>query len=156
MSTPNARHSVPVLIVEDNSMSRAALTWLLKELGFDPVAVGDLASAREALALATPRILILDLMLPDGFGTELLAQVRREGRDIKVAVVTAVTDAIKLEEVTALKVDAVFGKPMDIDDFDDWLVKQLATFSLDASPGSMRRQEISSSERLCKSLEVAR
>ena len=32
---------VSVLIVEDDSTSRKALTWLLKELGFDPVVVGD-------------------------------------------------------------------------------------------------------------------
>jgi DNA-binding NarL/FixJ family response regulator len=92
-----------------------------------------LASAREILARQTPQILILDLALPDGNGIDLLAEVRRARRPITVAVVTGVTDKLKLHEVTAWKPDAIFGKPVDVDDFDDWLVKQLSTFALTAS-----------------------
>ena len=121
---------IVVLIIEDDSISRSALAWLLKELGFESIAVGDVASGREVLSRMTPQILILDLMLPDGSGVDLLTEIRREQRPITVAVVTAVTDQLRLHEVTSLKPDAIFGKPVDVDDFDDWLVKQLSNFAL--------------------------
>lgn len=124
---------ITVLIVEDDSISRSALAWLLEELGFHPVAVGDLAAARQILATLTPHILILDLVLPDGSGTDLLAEIRRARRPITVAVVTGLTDQLKLHEVTAWKPEAIFGKPVDVDDFDDWLVKQLSNFALTTS-----------------------
>jgi two-component system response regulator QseB len=124
-----------VLIVEDDSVSRTALNWLLADLGFDPIAVGTLAEARKALALTNPNIVILDLMLPDGDGTSLLASIRNARLPIKVAVVSAVTDQLRLHEITALGPDALFGKPLDLDDFDDWLVKQLSDFSLSVRDG---------------------
>jgi DNA-binding response OmpR family regulator len=123
-------HRNSVLIVEDDSISRAALTWLLKDLGFRPVMAEDLTSARLYLARHTPDIVILDLMLPDGDGTELLAEIRRDKKPIKVAVVTAVTDRLRLHEVTALSPDALFGKPIDLEDFDAWLVKLLSEFAM--------------------------
>ena len=97
---------------------------------------------RKVLSRMSPQILILDVMLPDGLGTELLADIRAEGRAMTVAVVTAVTDPVELAEITALKVDAIFGKPMDIDDFDHWLVKQLANFAMDAARNPPRNRSV--------------
>lgn len=114
---------VPVLVVEDDAASRKTLVVLLKRLNFAAEAVADLASARQHLANSAPKILILDLMLPDGDGTELLAEIRRAQRPITVAVVTGVSNQLKLHEVTAWKPDALFGKPIDIADFKDWLAK---------------------------------
>ena len=115
--------SVPLLIVEDDPMSRKALMALTRKMKFDAEAVPDLASARRHLAEKTPAILILDLMLPDGDGTELLAEIRRAKLPIIVAVVTGVSNQLKLHEVTAWKPDALFGKPIDVADFEDWLTK---------------------------------
>lgn len=120
------KQEIEVLIVEDDRSSRAALKTLLKSLQFKPLAVADLASARKELARSTPKILILDLMLPDGNGTDLLAEIRQAKKAIRVAVVTAVTDTLRLHEVTAWNPEALFGKPIDVADFDDWLVKQRA------------------------------
>jgi DNA-binding response OmpR family regulator len=128
-----------VLIVEGDSISRAALRWLLEDLGFEAVAVSDLAGARQAIARKTPEILILDLNLPDGDGIDLLAEIRAARSAVVVAIVTGITNSLKLHEVTALKPDALFGKPIDIDDFDNWLVKQLANFAL-ASTGKRTLQ----------------
>jgi DNA-binding response OmpR family regulator len=133
MAGDENRIPTKVLIVEDDSISRAALQWLLEDLGFAPVSVGDLAGAREYLSRITPEILILDLSLPDGDGTEILCEIRAAKRPIVVAVVTGITNTLKLHDVTALKPEALFGKPVDIDDFDDWLVKQLANFAMAAS-----------------------
>jgi DNA-binding response OmpR family regulator len=130
-----------VLVVQEDSISRSALAWLLKELGFQSIVAGDLAAAREVLGTTTPQVLILDLMLPDGNGTELLAEIRRAHWPITVAVVTGVTDQLKLHELMAWKPDAIFGKPLDVHDFDDWLVKQLSNFALASLRESQEKHE---------------
>jgi CheY-like chemotaxis protein len=119
---------VVVLLVDHDSSDRSALAWLLNELGFHPIVAGDLATARKVLGKTTPQIMILNLMLPDGNAIDLLAEIRRAGRSITVAVMTAVTPELKLQELMPLKPDAIFGYPVDIDDFDDWLVKHLSNF----------------------------
>ena len=128
-----------LLVVEDDSISRSALAWLLKELGFQPLVAGDMPAARDVLGTTTPQVLILDLVLPDGNGIDLLAEIRRAHRPITVAVVTGVTDQLKLHEVMAWKPEAVFRKPLDVDDFDNWLVKQLSNFALAVSRESQEK-----------------
>lgn len=62
-----------------------------------------------------PEWLLLDLMLPDGDGEEVLTQVRSRHMPIKVAVLTGVTDRDRLDRVNSLKPDLVLIKPIDPD-----------------------------------------
>jgi CheY-like chemotaxis protein len=113
-----------VLIVEPDSSNQLALVGLLKKLGLQSTVVTNLEAARKSLATTTPRIMILNLKLPDGNGIGLLAEIRRAKQPITVAVVAALTQQLNLNELMALKPNAVFGNPVDVDDFEDWLVKQ--------------------------------
>jgi DNA-binding response OmpR family regulator len=109
-----------VLVVEDSPESYAALARLLRHVGYEAVGAATLAQAQELLH-TMPRYLILDLMLPDGNGKDLLAQIRREKLGIKVAVLTAVDDKPALREVAALEPDALFCKPVDVPQLLAWL-----------------------------------
>ena len=134
---------ITVLIVEDDSISRSALAWLLQRTwDFNPLPWEIWRRHGKCWPKMTPQIMILDLMLPDGNGIELLAEIRNTRRSITVAVVSGVTDQLKLHELTALKPDAIFGKPVDVDDFDDWLVKQLSSFALTDFPRATEETRI--------------
>jgi DNA-binding response OmpR family regulator len=61
-----------------------------------------------------PEWILLDLMLPDGAGTDLLRRVQREGIASKVCVITG-CGAGMLGEVEALGPDHLFTKPLDVD-----------------------------------------
>ena len=76
--------------------------------------------ARRHLA-GHPKIVILDLILPDGNGIEILRKIRRDQSQAVVLVVSGANDD-KLREAIQLKPDAFFGKPIDIEDFRDWLM----------------------------------
>jgi DNA-binding NtrC family response regulator len=112
-------HRANVLFVEDDAPSRRAMRSILAREGFPFCSAATLAFASEQLSWA--RILVLDLMLPDGNGVELLKQVRTEQLPIQVAVVTATEDKDILAQVDSLRPDHVFQKPLDIDRFTDWL-----------------------------------
>ena len=109
-----------VLVVEDDLDSYQALSKILKHVGYDTLSASTLASALEALS-ESPRFVVLDLMLPDGNGKELLRHVREQNLPIKVAVLTAAADRKLLAEVQQLRPDAMFSKPLDVPRLLAWL-----------------------------------
>ena len=60
------------MIVDDESNTRAAMVEILKIEGFATVSAGRLAEARTAIEKQQPDVILVDLMLPDGQGLELL------------------------------------------------------------------------------------
>ncbi|MDB5957918.1 response regulator transcription factor [Ramlibacter sp.] len=66
-----------VLIVEDDPTTSAALAGIVRRQQWEAQTREDLASAWEALRTASFDILVLDLSLPDGEGTDLLQKLRR-------------------------------------------------------------------------------
>jgi DNA-binding NarL/FixJ family response regulator len=55
-------------------------------------AVGDLASARQAMSKATPDVLLADLGLPDGSGIDLIRETARRHPDTDIMVITVFGD----------------------------------------------------------------
>ena len=108
------------LIVEDDAGSRCALQSLLRRSGYG---IDSAATISEALTKLDdgPRCLILDLNLPDGDGTVLLRRIRTAKLPIKVAVTTGTTDAAMFDTMSKLQPDAVFRKPVNLNDVMHWL-----------------------------------
>jgi DNA-binding response OmpR family regulator len=109
-----------VLVVEDDLDSYQALSKILKHVGYETLSAETLAEARSLIGQA-PRFLVLDLLLPDGNGKDLLREVREGDFPIKVAVLTAAADKQLLDDVRALKPDALFAKPLDVPRLLAWL-----------------------------------
>jgi PAS domain S-box-containing protein len=65
-----------VLVVEDDEQLSVLLQRLLGHEGYRVLRARSLAEAREQLAANTPVVVLLDLVLPDGDGLELVAQLR--------------------------------------------------------------------------------
>jgi DNA-binding response OmpR family regulator len=66
-----------VLIVEDHELTRRFLADNLEADGYDPLATGSVADARQLIATESPAVAVLDLGLPDGDGLALLTELRR-------------------------------------------------------------------------------
>lgn len=71
-----------ILIVEDHELTRRFLADNLSADGYEPLATGSLAHARQLIATELPAIAVLDLGLPDGDGLALLAELRRPGSEL--------------------------------------------------------------------------
>lgn len=65
------------LIVEDDPTTTAMLAGLLRREHWDHVSAADLRRAWQLLCAESFDVLLLDLALPDGEGTDLLQKVRR-------------------------------------------------------------------------------
>ncbi|MGR3499583.1 MAG: winged helix-turn-helix domain-containing protein [Limimaricola soesokkakensis] len=103
-----------VLIVEDDETLADGLSVGLRLQGFTPELVTCCADAREALAQGGFSAVVLDLMLPDGSGLDLLAGLRAGGDRLPVLLLTAldqVRDRIGGLDAGA---DDYLGKPFDL------------------------------------------
>jgi len=68
--------SAAVLIVDDSLTVRMNLVELMEGAGLTAVACANAAKARQALSGDRFALVILDVLLPDGNGVELLARLQ--------------------------------------------------------------------------------
>ncbi|MEM9148304.1 MAG: sigma-54 dependent transcriptional regulator [Pseudomonadota bacterium] len=84
-----ARHPDPVLLVEDTRSLSALYETFLKKAGFQVECAFDAASALTLYRESQPRIILLDLVLPDRDGLEVLRAIHAREPSAKVVVITA-------------------------------------------------------------------
>ena len=68
-----------ILIVEDDSVTRLHLEFLLRSFGYEVVAASDAAAAWQHLADRSIRIVLADWWMPGIEGPEFCRQVRKRG-----------------------------------------------------------------------------
>ena len=81
-----------VLIVDDDAALRDSLVDILRDEGYNPVSTGTCAEALEIARQKEPKAALLDLKLPDGSGTTLLADLKKVLPDCICTLVTAYAD----------------------------------------------------------------
>ena len=102
-----------VLLVEDDVTSANALRVILTMHGCEVVIARTLEQALDLLR-STPTVIILDMMLPDGDGIEILIRVREASLPIKIAVTTAISDPSRLALIRRYEPDGIVPKPIDL------------------------------------------
>jgi DNA-binding response OmpR family regulator len=95
-----------VLLVEDEDAITAPLTEALQREGFRAEVAGSIAAGRQTARRVEPDLVLLDVMLPDGSGFELLRELRSAGRT-PVIMLTARGD----------EADRVLGLELGADDY---------------------------------------
>ena len=115
-ASPRIRRKEPtvlrLLLVEDHASFRQALKFLLN-LRPDMRVVaecGSLAGCRALEGLGSVDVALLDLMLPDGDGTELIVVLRGADPGVKVLVLSASIEPGLAERVAEAGADGVLHK----------------------------------------------
>jgi two-component system, OmpR family, KDP operon response regulator KdpE len=104
-----------VLVVDDEPQILRALRTSLRAAGYEVVSAASAGEALAAVALQPPHAVILDLILPDGTGTQVCQELRKWS-SVAVIVLSAVGE--EREKVTALDAgaDDYITKPVGIDE----------------------------------------
>ncbi len=101
-----------LLIDDDVELCELLNSWLSQE-GFQVRACHDGSSARKALAELAPAAVVLDVMLPDGSGLELLKQLRSEHAELPVLMLSARGEPLDRILGLELGADDYLAKPCD-------------------------------------------
>jgi len=115
-ASPRIRRKEPtvlrLLLVEDHASFRQALKFLLNLRPEMRVVAecGSLAGCRALEGLGSVDVALLDLMLPDGDGTELIVVLRGANPGVKVLVLSASIEPGLAERVAEAGADGVLNK----------------------------------------------
>jgi len=104
-----------VLIVDDSLTVRMDLEEAFESIGFATNASETLAAARKALAERSFSLIILDVLLPDGDGIDLLREIKDASTTAAVPVILLSSEAEVCDRVRGLNTgaDEYVGKPYD-------------------------------------------
>ncbi|MNQ71962.1 Transcriptional regulatory protein CreB [compost metagenome] len=112
MDQLNRPMSELLLIDDDQELCELLISWLSQE-GFSVRACHDGQSARAALAEHAPAAVVLDVMLPDGSGLELLKQLRTDHPELPVLMLSARGEPLDRILGLELGADDYLAKPCD-------------------------------------------
>ena len=105
-----------VAIVEDQQAIAELLHEVLAGAGFHPVSVGFGHDAAEAVRRVGPAVILLDVMLPERSGWQILEDLRADPatHDVPVLVISAVYDRPGLHPLPPGGPVRFAGKPFDL------------------------------------------
>ena len=92
------------------------LSGSLRFAGFDVVTAVSGAEARRAVTASRPDLVLLDVMLPDGDGFDVVRRLRSSGPDVPVIFVTARDGVHERVAGLALGADDYVTKPFSLDE----------------------------------------
>jgi two-component system response regulator MprA len=130
MRTSRSRNRIDVLIVDDDPDLRHDLRVLLEGEGYSCAEAEDGAEALNVIEQCTPRLALLDLMMPkaDGLTVARHLRAKRQTRGVHIQILTGRGDASARRAAEAAGCEAFLTKPFDVDDL-------LATVSLAVHAG---------------------
>lgn len=105
-----------ILVVEDDPILLDGLREGLKLSGFVADGVTTVADATEALETGRFDAVVLDRMLPDGSGLDVLRGIRQAGNRIPVLLLTAKDEVGDRIDGLDAGADDYIGKPFDLDE----------------------------------------
>jgi two-component system response regulator NreC len=94
VSAVQEQGKITVVLVDDHAVVRGALRALVEgQPDLEVVGeAGDLASGREAVVAQAPRVLVLDVNLPDGLAVDSVAELRAEAPGTEIVLLTMERD----------------------------------------------------------------
>ncbi len=112
---PGAHDQHLVLIVEDDERMHKQLSDVLSTKGYQTMIVNSAATAREVTTQYMPDLILLDLLLPDADGLQLLNEWKalEPVNNIPVIIMTSVTDLQRKVEGLECGADDYLIKPID-------------------------------------------
>jgi two-component system, NtrC family, sensor kinase len=105
-----------VLVVDDSLTVRMDLADAFEAAGFSPLICATVREAREVIATQAVDLVILDVLLPDGDGVELLKEIRKSSATSELSILMLSTEADVADRIRGLRTGAndYVGKPYDV------------------------------------------
>jgi CheY-like chemotaxis protein len=129
---PVVGHNEHVLIVEDDADVAKVFSMALEHTGFRASITDSAASALAFVTKEMPDLIVLDLMLPDMNGLDLVRYVRKQesGKDVPMVVCSGATGGFQMSQAKEAGANMFLGKPVTVNE----LIKTIASVLKPAVP----------------------
>lgn len=109
-----------ILIADDNAEIRRMLRFHLEDRGFELLIARNGAEALELILVEAPDAVILDVMMPELTGWEVLKYLRskEELKALPVLMLTGIGESLNEKMSPLYGASAYLDKPFDLDDID--------------------------------------
>ena len=110
-----------ILIIEDDSPTIMVLKDFFKIKGYTAVGVTTGTKALEELNRATPRLILLDILLPDISGYEVCEKIKSNTnlKNIPTFYITAIPESDVKEKLEETNADGLLLKPFNFSEFEE-------------------------------------
>ncbi len=108
----NIKKAMKVLNIDDSTVNNMLMEDMLTMHGYDVTSVIKGTEVMEKLEKYHPDVILLDLMIPDKSGIEILKELRSQNIDIPVIVITAMRSNEIEEKLKKLGISGYFQKPI--------------------------------------------
>ncbi len=115
-----------ILIAEDDRAMRQVLTRALEREGYAVKATSTGATLWEWIAAGEGRLVITDVVLPDGNGLDLASKIGKRRRDLRVIVMSAQNTLLTAVKAAQRGAFEYLPKPFDIEVFLDAVARALS------------------------------
>lgn len=115
--------------VDDDSTIREIEVYTLEQTGFEAKGFDSGVSMLEALKTETPELIILDIMMPEIDGIQVLAKLRSEAMYKDIPVIMATSKGTEMDKIIGLNSGA-----------DDYLVKPFGVMEMVARVNAVLRR----------------
>ncbi|MBA3071184.1 MAG: sigma-54-dependent Fis family transcriptional regulator [Nitrospirae bacterium] len=129
-----------ILVVDDDNDLRFNLSNILKDEGYDVLAVGDGREALKAVQNNSPILVLLDIRLPEMDGMKILEKMKELNHNLAIIMLTAVTDVKDAVKAMRLGAYDYITKPFDNEELILTIKKALSTQYLSREVESLRRR----------------
>ncbi|MBN1992375.1 MAG: response regulator [Anaerolineae bacterium] len=102
-----------ILIIDDSSYQRRLVRKYMEAQGHQTIEADNGHVGLEMAASHRPDCILLDLIMPETSGFELLEKLQQQGSKIPVVVITADVQTSTHKQCLALGARAIINKPVD-------------------------------------------
>jgi CheY-like chemotaxis protein len=125
-----------ILIVDDQGDTRRGLRACLETLPYN-LNILDVPSGEEAILVNSRQpfdLLVVDVRLPGISGLELIEHAQIRNPNLRIVLITGLTDPLVREQIANAKADAYFFKPFEMNDFLDVVRQYFKSFNEGEAP----------------------
>lgn len=114
------KDKIDFLIIEDDIDTITFLTEYLKSQGYTCTHATSVKRGLEILENTIPSLILLDVLLPDKKGYELILPVKKNPvfNHVLIYLLTAIPIDEAIKKVKEYDIDGVLEKPFNLDEFD--------------------------------------